>query len=108
MVMSRQTVPVGEALQVGQPGHAQAVLGDHLAQHAGGGQPGHAGQVDGRLGVAGPLQDPAVAGPQHVEVAGAGQVVGPGAAGRPAPGPSWTGPWPRCRSSCRGGSRRSR
>ena len=100
MVTSSRPCAVGEALQLGQAGHAQAVVGDHLAEHAGRGQPGHAGQVDGRLGVAGPLQHPAVAGPQHVEVAGAGQVVGPGARGRPAPGWSAPGRRPRCRSWC--------
>ena len=74
----RQAVALGEALELGQPGHAHAVLGDQLAQHAGRVQPGHAGQVDGGLGVAGPLEDAALPGPQDVDVAGTGQVAGPG------------------------------
>ncbi len=82
----QQVVAGRERLQVGQAGHAQAVVGDHLAEHPGRRQPGHAGQVDGRLGVAGPLEHAALAGPQHVEVAGAGQVVGPGAGVHQGPG----------------------
>ena len=69
-------------------------------------QAGQAGQVDRRLGVAGPLQHAALPGPQHMEVAGAGQVLGPGVGVRPAPGPSTTGPWPRSRSWSPCGSRR--
>ena len=55
-----------------------AVLVDDLAQHAGRVQPGHAGQVDGGLGVAGPLEHAALAVAQREDVAGPGEVAGPG------------------------------
>ena len=63
--------------QLGHPRH-RAVVVDDLAEHAGRVQPGHAGQVDGRLGVAGPLEHAAVGVAQREDVAGPGQVAGAG------------------------------
>ena len=74
----QQPVGVGEALQLGEAGHLRLVLGDDLAQHAGRVQPGHPGQVDGGLGVAAALEHAAVPVPQREDVAGPGQVGGPG------------------------------
>jgi hypothetical protein len=74
-----QAVLLGEALELGPAGHLHAVLGDDLAQHARRVEAGQAGQVDGGLGVAGPLQDTAVLGPQDVDVAGPVEVGGLGA-----------------------------
>ena len=71
----REVVLLGEALQVGQPGHLGLVLGHDLAQHAGRRQPGGAGQVDRRLGVPGPLEHAAGAVAQREDVAGPVQVV---------------------------------
>ena len=79
MEMSSSSCSVAEALEVGQAGHVGLLLVDHLAQHAGRVEPGHAGQVDGRLGVAGALEHAALAVAQREDVAGAGQVVGAGA-----------------------------
>ena len=69
-------------------------------------QAGQAGQVDGRLGVAGPLEHAALAGPQHVEVTGPGQVVGPGVGVDQGPGRQRPVRRPRSPSSCPCGSRR--
>ena len=55
----QQAVLGAEALEVGHPGH-RAVVVDDLAEHAGRVQAGHAGEVDGGLGVAGPLEHAAV------------------------------------------------
>ena len=55
----RQAVLGREAFQLRLAGHALFVLGDDLAQQPGRIAPGHAGEVERRLGVAGPLQDPA-------------------------------------------------
>ena len=75
----RQLVLDREALQVRHPGHG-AVLVDDLAQHPGRVAPGHAGQVDGCLGVAGALEHAALAVAQREDVAGlarsAGRVAG--------------------------------
>jgi len=73
-----QAVLGGEALEVGHALHLRAVLGHELAEHAGGGEAGEPGEVDGGLGVAGPLQHAALPGDERGDVAGAGQV---GAAG---------------------------
>src|SRR5581483_6756753 len=54
------------------------VLVDDLAQHAGRVQAGHAGEVDGGLGVAGPLEHATLAVAQGEDVARAGQVAGAG------------------------------
>ena len=73
----QQAVLLAELDQVGDPGHG-AVVVDDLAEHAGRVQAGHAGQVDGGLGVAGPLEHAAVGVAQREDVAGAGQVAGAG------------------------------
>ena len=58
-------------------GHvALVLLGHDLAEHAGRGEPGQPGQVDGGLGVPGPAQHAAVAGPQRHHVPGADEVTG--------------------------------
>ena len=54
------------------------VLADHLAQHPGRGQAGRPGQVDGGLGVAGPLQHPARPVAEGEDVPGPVQVGRPG------------------------------
>ena len=72
-----EVVLVGEAPQVRHPHHG-AVVVDQLAEHAGRAQAGQPGQVDRGLGVAGPAQHAAVAGPQRHHVPGAGQVGRPG------------------------------
>ena len=51
-----QSVGGDEGLQLGEAGHRRLVLGDHLAQHPRRVEAGHAGQVDGGLGVATPLE----------------------------------------------------
>ena len=85
MEMSGQLVLLGEALEVGQPGHLGLVLGHDLAEHAGRRQPGGAAQVDRGLGVAGPLEHATGAVAQREDVAGPVQVVGAGVAGRSGP-----------------------
>ena len=69
---------LGEALELGHAGHVALVVVDDLAQQAGRVQPGHPAQVDGGLGVAGPLEHTALACHQRVDVPGAGQVARPG------------------------------
>ena len=54
----------------------RAVVVDELAEHAGRAQPGQPGQVDGRLGVPGPAQHPALAGAQRHHVPRPGEVAG--------------------------------
>jgi hypothetical protein len=66
---------VAEALELGEPGHVGLLLVDDLAQDAGRVQAGHAGEVDGGLGVAGPLQHPALPVAQREDVAGPGEVA---------------------------------
>ena len=58
-----------ELLQLGPPGHVVLVLADDLAQHADRRAAGHPGEVDGRLGVPGPLQHAALAGLEREDVA---------------------------------------
>ena len=62
--------------QVGDAGHRPVVV-HHLADHAGRGEAGEAGEVDAGLGVAGPLQHAAVFGPQREHVAGDDDVARP-------------------------------
>ena len=77
--MSSRSCSSQKPLEVGQPRHLVLLLGDDLAQHAGRVAAGQAGEVDGGLGVAGPLQHAALAGLEREDVAGAEQVAGPGA-----------------------------
>src|SRR5262249_51179408 len=70
-----QVVPGGEPLELRQPGH-RAVVVHHLREHARGREAGEAGEVDGRLGVAGPLEHAAFPVPQREDVAGASEIVG--------------------------------
>ena len=65
---------VGEGLELREPRH-RAVVVDDLGEHAGLGEPGHAGEIDRRLGVPGPLEHAALAVAQREDVAGAGEVV---------------------------------
>ena len=85
----QQVVLFAEPDEIRHPGHGPVVL-DDLAQHAGRVAPGHAGQVDGRLGVAGPLQHAALGVAQRKDVAGPGQIARSG--GRIAQGPNGGGP----------------
>ena len=78
MEMRSRPCSSANALELGQPGHVRLLVVDDLAQHAGRVQAGHAGQVDGGLGVAGPLEHAALAVAQREDVAGPGQVVGAG------------------------------
>ena len=52
-----QLVLAANCFELGQPGHVGLVGGHDLAQHARGVLARQATQVDGRLGVAGALQD---------------------------------------------------
>lgn len=61
--------------QFGEAGHG-AILVENFAEHAGGGQAGEDGEVDGRLGVAGALQDAARSGAEGKDVARLDQLVG--------------------------------
>ena len=70
----QQVVLGTEALEIGHPRH-RAVVVDDLAQHPGGVEPGEPGQIDGGLGVAGPLEHAARPGAQREDVTGPGQVV---------------------------------
>ena len=72
-VMIGRLVPPRELHQVGHPGHGAVGLGD-LADHSGRKQPGGPGQVDGRLGLPGPHQHAAVAGPQREDMTRPGEV----------------------------------
>ncbi len=72
-----EAVLLGEALELGQSGHARLVLADHLAQHTGRGHARRPGQVHGRLGVPGPLQHPSRSVPEGEDVPGAVEVGGP-------------------------------
>ena len=97
---------VGEALELGQAGHVHLLVVDDLAQHAGRVEAGHAGQVDGGLGVAGPLEHAALAVARAGRCGRAGPGRRAGWPGRSAPGWWRPGRRPRCRWWCRGGSRR--
>ena len=75
----RQVVFVGEDPQFGGLRHrALVLLADDLADHAGGREIGHPGQVHRGLGVTGAAQDATLLGAQRDHVAGAGEVVGGG------------------------------
>ena len=80
----QQPVLVGEALQLGHPGHVRLLVVDDLAEQPGRVEARHAAEVDRGLGVAGPLEHAALAGHQRVDVTGTGQVTGTG--GRVAQG----------------------
>ncbi len=103
----QQAVLLGERDQIGDPGHG-AVLVDDLAEDPRRVEAGHAGQVDGGLGVPGPLQHAAVAVAQREDVARAGEVGRAG--GRVDEGLDGGGAVGRrdARAWCRGGSRRCR
>ena len=58
-------------------GHLGLVLGHDFAQHSGRREAGGTGQVDGGLGVAGPLEHPARAVAEREDVPGPVQVIGP-------------------------------
>ena len=73
----RQAVLVGELAQLGRALH-RAVVVDHLDEHAGRGQAGQGGQVDGRLGVPATYEHSPVAVAQREDVAGSGEVAGLG------------------------------
>ena len=71
----REVVVGREDLQFLAAGHVAVVLlADQLAQHAGRGETGQSGQVDGGLGVTGAAQHAAFPGTQRHHVAGAGEV----------------------------------
>src|SRR5205085_638526 len=70
----QEPVLLGEALELLEASHAGLVLADDLAQHARGIQAGHAGEVEGGLGVATALEDAAFAIAKGKGVAGSGQV----------------------------------
>ena len=63
---------LAELHEVGDAGHG-AVVVDDLAEHAGRVEAGQAGEVDGGLGVAGPLEHAALAVAQREDVARAGR-----------------------------------
>ena len=65
---------LGEPLQLGQARHRALVLGDDLAQHAGGDALREPAEVDRRLGVPRPLQRAALAVAQRQHVPGPGEV----------------------------------
>ena len=78
MVMSSSPCSAAKRSSSGRRAIVRLVLADHLAQHAGRVEAGQAGQVDGGLGVAGPLEHAALAVAQREDVAGPGQVDGAG------------------------------
>ena len=67
----------GECLEFGQTGHVGLVGGDDLTEHARGVLPREPTEVDGRLGVAGPLQDATFAVAQREDVTRSVEVVRP-------------------------------
>ena len=75
MLPMQEVVLLGETLEFGQPGDGAVVVHD-LGQHPGRIETGQMGQVDRRLGVAGPLEHPAGLVPKRIDVSGSGQVVG--------------------------------
>ena len=103
MEIRQQLVHLGERLELRQAGHAGLVLGDDLAEHAGRVHARRPGQVDGRLGVTGPLQHAAGAVTEGEDVARAVQIGRPGVGvdqGRNGGGAVGR---PRFRSWCRAG-----
>ena len=100
----QQVVLGRERLQLGHARHRAVVVHD-LAEHAGGVQPGHAGQVDRGLGVTGPLEHAALAVAQREDVTGPGEVVGPGGGVEDGVHGGGRGRRRRCRWWCRGGRR---
>ena len=81
-----QAVALAVGDEVGDAGHG-AVVVHHLADHAGRGQAGEAGEVDSRLGVAGALEHAAVFGLQREDVARLDdESRGPRVRGRSRPG----------------------
>ena len=72
-----QAVLAAERDEVGDARHL-AVVAHDFADHAGGSEAGHAGEVDGGLGLAGADEDAAAAGAEGKDVAGAGEVGGGG------------------------------
>ena len=82
MVMSRSPCVVGELLELGQAGHAGLVRRDELAQHPGRVHAGRGDEVDGGLGVPGPLEHAARAVAQGEDVARTVELDRAGCAGR--------------------------
>ena len=74
-----EAVFAAEGDEVGDARHF-AVVAHDFANNAGGGEAGHAGEIDGGLGLAGADQDAAAARAQREDVAGTGE-VGRGGAG---------------------------
>ena len=62
-----ETVFAGELHEPRQTGHLAVVVHD-LAENGGRGQTGETGEVGSRLGVAGPLEDAAAAGPEGCQI----------------------------------------
>ncbi len=85
----RQPVLVGEGPQLGCALHG-AVVVDHLDQHAGRGEAGEAGQVDGSLRVAPARQHAALAVAEREDVTGPGEL--PRLGGRVGEHPGRVGP----------------
>ena len=79
-----EAVLAGEGDELGEPLH-RAVVVDDLGEDAGGLEPGEAREIDAGLGVAGALEDAAVAGDQRKDVAGADEILGRGVAARQRP-----------------------
>ena len=74
-----------------------AVVVDDLDEHAGRGEPGEPGQVDGGLGVAAPDEHAALAVAQREDVAGPGDLPRLGRGVGQRPGRCGPGRRPRCR-----------
>ena len=83
MVIMSRPCSSQNSIEVGDPGHGAVVVHD-LAEHPGRVQAGHAGQVDGGLGVAGPLEHAALGVAQREDVPGSGEVAGAGGRDRSA------------------------
>ena len=70
-----EVVGIAEPTEFGKTCHPGGVLfTDHLADHAGGAQPGGAGEVNGSFGVAGADQHPTFTGPQRDDMPRTGEV----------------------------------
>ena len=67
-----------ERLQLGEAGHTQPVVGDQLAEHAGRDSPAMRARSTAASVWPARLSTPPSPGPQHMEVAGPVQVLGPG------------------------------
>ena len=63
--------------EIGDAGHGAVVVHD-LAQHTARCEPGHAGEVDGRLGVTGPLEHATLGVAPREDVTGPGEISGAG------------------------------